>query len=78
MKEKVFKPTEKQARYNIPIINSRFNHVDILKGNKEDIKEVENLQAYENIKKEKVTFSRKKRPRERAVFTIDVFTWYAA
>jgi hypothetical protein len=27
------------------------------------------------IHPEKVTFSRKKRPRERAVFTIDVFTW---
>lgn len=52
MNEKEFKPTDKRAKYNIKFINSRFNHVDILKGNKEDIKEVENLEAYEKIKTE--------------------------
>jgi hypothetical protein len=52
MKEKVFKPTEKQARYNIPLTNTRYNHVEYMHSNNEEAQEVENLQAYEKIKKE--------------------------
>ena len=52
MNEKEFKPTDKRPRYNIDVINTRFNHVEIFKGNKEDFKEVENLEAYEKIKTE--------------------------
>jgi hypothetical protein len=51
MNEKEFKPTEKRPRYNINLINSRFNHVEFMNGNNEAAQEVENLEELENIKK---------------------------
>ena len=52
METKIYKPTEKRARYNVNLINSRFNHVEYMNGNNEEAQEVENLEAYEKIKKD--------------------------
>lgn len=51
METKIYRPTTKAPRYNINLINSRFNHVEFMNGNNEAPQEVENLDELENIKK---------------------------